>query len=205
MLLLLRDLAPEAFQGSVLIGGAACWAYRMALAGSIDPDFPAPVWSLEEESLWLSKDVDFANAEPPVIPDHPDLRIGFVQFGIRLGPDDFLSSARPLAIETEGRPQFTILIADPLDLYREKEAAAARRGLPSDRLHLRALSEYLKLTLVQTAERIARSSEPSADWSRLATRVKSYVPELLRDSRVIRRLRAIGDRAVLSGLGIEQA
>jgi hypothetical protein len=85
MLAQLRKVAPHALNGSVLVGGAACWAYRVALSKAADSDFKVPPWTSVEENNWLSKDVDFANINIPEIPQIPELRIGYVQFGIRLG------------------------------------------------------------------------------------------------------------------------
>jgi hypothetical protein len=33
---------PELLANTVLVGGGACWYYRLALSGTRDPDFPGP-------------------------------------------------------------------------------------------------------------------------------------------------------------------
>src|SRR2546427_9767375 len=50
---------PEFLANTVLVGGAACWYYRLALSKANDPDFRLPIYTPEQESFWLSKDLDF--------------------------------------------------------------------------------------------------------------------------------------------------
>src|SRR5438874_12558364 len=50
---------PEFLSNTVLVGGAACWYYRLALTKAGDRDFSVPEYTPEEESIWLSKDLDF--------------------------------------------------------------------------------------------------------------------------------------------------
>ena len=50
---------PEFLANTVLVGGAACWYYRLALSKANDPDFPMPVYTPDQERIWLSKDLDF--------------------------------------------------------------------------------------------------------------------------------------------------
>jgi hypothetical protein len=49
---------PEFLANTVLVGGAACWYYRLALSKANDSDFPAPVYTPDQERVWLSKDLD---------------------------------------------------------------------------------------------------------------------------------------------------
>src|SRR5438445_6282495 len=55
----LDDAFPGLLENIVLIGGGACWFYREALRQWNDSVFRVPQWTREEESLWVSKDVDF--------------------------------------------------------------------------------------------------------------------------------------------------
>jgi len=50
---------PDFLANMVLVGGAACWYYRLALSKANDADFPIPVYTPDEERVWLSKDLDF--------------------------------------------------------------------------------------------------------------------------------------------------
>ncbi|HZQ46768.1 MAG TPA: hypothetical protein VFC07_07155, partial [Verrucomicrobiae bacterium] len=49
----------EFLQRALLIGGAACWFYRLQLKRANDPDFKVNFSSPENESQWLSRDIDF--------------------------------------------------------------------------------------------------------------------------------------------------
>jgi hypothetical protein len=116
------------------------------------------------------------------------------------GPQDFIDTAKPLVVTSGDDAPFTILIADPIDLYREKQATSARRSLPSDALHVQLLTEFLKYDLVHSAETAAQESNALANWSRISARIRAYAPEILRDTRVIRRLKAIGKVEFIQGL-----
>ena len=48
--------AGDFLEENILIGGAAAWFYRSLLENARDVDFPAPVYSKEEDRIWLSKD-----------------------------------------------------------------------------------------------------------------------------------------------------
>ena len=49
---------PEFLANTVLVGGAACWYYRLTLSKANGPDFPVPVYTPDQERVWLSKDLD---------------------------------------------------------------------------------------------------------------------------------------------------
>ena len=49
---LLAARFPDAFPNWVLIGGGACWFYRVALKLLNDRDFPAPPCTAAEEQIW---------------------------------------------------------------------------------------------------------------------------------------------------------
>jgi len=191
----LLEREPDFLDGAVLVGGAACWFYRSMLEDANDPDFHLPALSQEEEAVWLSKDVDYTNLSPERLASlPPELPVGAFQFGVRLGPEDFLETARVVELVYSDGSAFPILIADPLTLYREKDAAAHKLGRPQDRLHLRALSEYLLLELSRTAEMAPHDLAPLAQ---IAQRIRTYAPELLQDARLIVRIQKIGHPRVL--------
>src|SRR6266446_9975009 len=50
---------PEFLANTVLVGGAACWYYRLALSKANDSDFSVPIYTPDQERVWLSKDLDF--------------------------------------------------------------------------------------------------------------------------------------------------
>ena len=56
---LLSEAFPDEFPNWVLIGGGASWFFREQLKRANDPDFRVPAYSSDEETIWLSKDVDF--------------------------------------------------------------------------------------------------------------------------------------------------
>src|ERR1700722_8027434 len=49
----------EFLHRALLIGGAACWFYRIQLKRANDADFKVDLSSPENESQWLSRDIDF--------------------------------------------------------------------------------------------------------------------------------------------------
>lgn len=72
-----------------MIGRAACLAYRALLDAAEDPDFCSPTFSPAEEEILLSKDIDFANLDLSMADLVKSVPIGRLQFGVRLGSDDF--------------------------------------------------------------------------------------------------------------------
>ena len=47
----LATLNPDFLANTVLVGGAACWYYRLALSQANDADFPIPVYTRDEERI----------------------------------------------------------------------------------------------------------------------------------------------------------
>ena len=45
---------PDFLPNTVLVGGAACWYYRLALTRAADADFQVPNYTPSEEDVWLS-------------------------------------------------------------------------------------------------------------------------------------------------------
>lgn len=210
LLVLHREARP--FLGrALLIGGAACWFYRRQLQSAADPDFPVPALAPATEARWLSKDIDFTGIFSAdalaLLPQHvvtdaagsshieiAGVRLGFAQVGVTLDPEAALVSATigEFAIEGE-RVQF--LVADPVSLYREKQALHERRNAPQDFLHFGLLRECLVWRVVVEAEKLlsavpATVSEQRAGAELLGA-VASKAPEILRDPRIARRVRPL--------------
>ena len=55
---------PDFLPNTVLVGGAACWYYRLALGNADDKDFRVPRYTPAEERVWLSEDLDFMGSPP---------------------------------------------------------------------------------------------------------------------------------------------
>lgn len=182
------DKAPRILSDAVLIGGAACLAYRSLLSAADDPDFQAPSFTALEEQNLLSKDVDFANLDAETAALAGDMPIGRLQFGVRLGSEEFRDGSRPLRLTYDDGVAFSVSIADPLDLYREKDAAAAKLGRPQDRLHLAILAVYVKLELAILAERATVNPAELSEYGKFRSRCKDYAIELFNDFALRRRL-----------------
>ena len=89
---------PDFLPNTVLVGGAACWYYRLALKQAADPDFPVPDYSPEQERVWLSKDLDFMGESmeelseligqpcPPMgtMVSHAGARLDFIHEGLKM-------------------------------------------------------------------------------------------------------------------------
>jgi hypothetical protein len=203
-----RDARP--FLGrSLLIGGGACLFYRATLRQADDPDFQIPLLAPETEQLWLSKDLDFTGIFsgdavellPHLIARDPDgrefievegVRLGFAQVGLVLDPELAMETARTAEFEWEGETvQF--LVADPVTLYREKQALVERRNQPGDSLHLALLGDYVAWEITTAAERLLHPSEilPVTDSRELLavlTDAARRLPGILHDPRIARRL-----------------
>lgn len=230
LLVLHREARP--FLGrALLIGGAACWFYRRQLQSAADPDFPLPTLAPVTEAQWLSKDIDFTGVFSAdalaLLPQHvvtdaagrshievAGVRLGFAQVGVTLDPEAALATATIGEFSLDGeRVQF--LVADPVSLYREKQALHERRNAPQDFLHLGLLRECLVWRVVVEAEKLLSAvpvtvSEQRAGAELLAA-AASKAPEVLRDPRIARRvgprLRAgdFASAAVAKQLGLSLA
>ncbi len=146
--------------------------YRAVLAKENHPEFP--VNQGKDESAWLSKDLDFTHIAREDIPQDTSLPCGLVQSGIRLSALDFAETVRTGVLEFDDGLQIHLLVADPLELYREKEACLARLNRPQDRLHLELLKTYLKYELW-----LARQSKDPGLKIALEARYQNYARELL--------------------------
>ena len=177
----LRDLHeqnPDFLSKAILVGGAACMFYRAVLARSQSPLFPVPDPGPEGEAAWLSKDVDFTHVQREDLPASPIIPLGLLQSGVRLSALDYAETVRTSALEFEDGCIVPILVADPLELYREKQACVAKLRRPQDQVHLDLLEVYLAFELD-----LARKSNDPGERIALEARYQNYAPEIL--SRVV--------------------
>jgi len=200
----------SAFLGrALLIGGGACWFYRTQLLQANDRDFTPPPLSSQTERLWLSKDIDFTGivsedalallAHHVVRDSHghrhievEGVRFGFAQVGLTIDPEEALSEAQ-VASFRYGDQLVEFLLIDPVSLYREKQALVQRRNQDNDWLHLSLLREYLPWQVTLRSERFLQERgalpvEEQQQLGKLIVALKRKAPELLRDSRISRRL-----------------
>jgi hypothetical protein len=179
---------PSVLERNVLVGGAACFFYRDQLKQVNDPDFQVPVYLPEQEKLWLSHDADFATTDPATVPTvSGKVPIGTVQCGFVIGADEFKENARTIKL-TWGDTTFTMLIADPLDLWREKEAAIYRVSRPQDGLHLRLLELILQWELAHLAEQVVTGGFSAVQWIARAKEVKMRWNSILNNQKLRDRL-----------------
>jgi len=163
--------APQILEQNVLVGGAACLFYRDQLKRVNDPDFRVRAYSAEEEKAWLSRDADFATTEPDKMPDSAGaVPLGRLQMGFVLGADDFKQNARNVSVKWDA-VEFTMLIADPLDLWREKEAAMYRRSRPQDSLHHEVLGTTLQWEIAHYARAVASGTLSFQQWEARAREI----------------------------------
>ncbi|HEX4141833.1 MAG TPA: hypothetical protein VHY09_15905 [Candidatus Methylacidiphilales bacterium] len=179
---------PRILERNILVGGAACLFYRDQLEGINDRDFLPRTYSDEEEKTWLSRDADFATTEPEEMPDRAgDIPLGRLQMGFVLGAEEFRENARRVELRW-ANTVLTLLIADPLDLWREKEAATHRRARPQDGLHLEILGLTLQWEMVHYAGLVATSELPFVRWKARMEEVKRRWNSILQNPRLRARL-----------------
>jgi hypothetical protein len=198
--------APELLHQGVIIGGIACWFYRHQLARARDIDFKISELTPAQESLWLSKDIDFTNffvqdarelLSRHIVTDAQGrlqikvagIPIGFAQVGVTFDPESaWLSSWIGTFTRDETIVQCRIL--DPITLYREKLALSQKRGLESDRLHCDLLSEYLRFEACCQARTLATAKrlEEKAAPLKFLFAVLDRAPEICQDGRLHRRI-----------------
>jgi hypothetical protein len=144
---------PDDCPNWVLIGGGACWFYRESLNLAHDRDFPVPAYSLADERIWLSKDLDFTGltvAEAEDLFQSPfkaethtisfeGLEVDFLEEGLRFTMRDALANAREVRTR-----DFAFLVLAPEILFAEKIALLQNKARPQDRLHHALLVQFLK-------------------------------------------------------------
>ncbi len=193
---------PQVLERNVLVGGAACLFYRDQLERINDPDFRVRVYAEEEEKVWLSRDADFATTELAEMPDIAgSLPLGRLQAGFLVGAEEFKENSRHVEVRWDGT-QFAMLIADPLDLWREKEAAMFRRGRPQDSLHLEVLGTTLEWETARYAEKVATGELAFDQWASRIREVQRRWPSILNNQKLRDRLIAVGVPEIASFLSL---
>ena len=164
--------------------------YRDHLERISDPDFQIRLYSEAEEEIWHSRDADFATTDPEQIPENAgEVPLGRLQMGFVLGAEDFKENARKVKLRWDAS-DFAMLIADPLDLWREKEAAIYRRRRPQDSLHLEVLELTLRWETIHYAEQVKTGEVTFENWQSRLEEVKRRWHSILQNPALIRRLRA---------------
>jgi hypothetical protein len=153
---------PEFLASTVLVGGAACWYYRLALSKANDPDFPMPGYTPDQERVWLSKDLDFmgeSNEEISQLIGQPCPAMGalleyagatldFVEEGLKM--------TRQSANQTARKAQagdLTFYIVSPSLLFAEKQACVLQKtNRPQDHLHRDVLARFIRMELCRSLE-----------------------------------------------------
>jgi hypothetical protein len=172
--------------------------YRDQLERQNDPDFRVRTYSEEEERVWLSRDADFATTDPAQMPTSAGgVPLGRLQMGFVLGAEEFKDNARKVRLRWQNT-EFCMLIADPLDLWREKEAATFRRGRPQDSLHLEVLATFLRWETIHYADKIATNDLPFHQWISRLTEIRRRWNGLLSDQTLVTRLISLNVAEVTS-------
>jgi len=186
---------------SLLIGGAACWFYKVQLQKAHHPTFQTDE-TQSTHDLWLSKDVDFTGIFrgdafellPRLIATDPKgnrflnvagIRLGFAQVGVTFDPEEAFQRARGARF-TDAGEEIQFLVMDPVTLYREKQALAQKRNQPNDHAHFQLLREYLTWEVLVSCEAHAKAVSVSEQRRYLAfiLDVNGRVSEILQDQRL---------------------
>ena len=153
---------PDFLPNTVLVGGAACWYYRLALSQASDADFPVPVYTPDEERVWLSKDLDFMGESseeigqligqpcPPMgtLLQYAGATLDFIEAGLTMTSQAANHTARKAQAG-----DLTFYIASPSLLFAEKHACVLqKKDRPQDSLHREVLARFIKLELCRSLE-----------------------------------------------------
>lgn len=145
----------------VLIGGGACWFYREVLSQWNDPIFRVPDWTQEEETTWMSKDVDLigldeeeatALLKTPFDPEthtfhYQGLELDFLEEGLLLTRQNVVLNRRLVML-----PELTFFVVEATLLYAENCALLRAQARPQDWLHRKLLVEFLKAEFCRELE-----------------------------------------------------
>jgi hypothetical protein len=154
---------PDFLANMVLVGGAACWYYRLALGKAKDPDFPVPVYTPDQERVWLSKDLDFMGESseevgqligqpcPPMgtLLEYAGASLDFIEEGLRMTRQAANRTARKAEVG-----DLTFYIISPSLLFAEKQACVLqKKNRPQDPLHREVLARFVRMELCRSLER----------------------------------------------------
>ena len=193
---------PDFLPNTVLVGGAACWYYRLALKKAADEDFRVPEYTLEEERVWLSKDLDFMGESaaeisellgqpcPPMgaLVTYAGVDLDFIDRGLKISAEAANRTARKARAEDL---QFYIIA--PSLLFAEKHACTLQKNRPQDPLHRELMARFIKMELCRNLERPIDLD--TKDWLNEAKETKTADLDFFaRDISLRRRLHAAAPR-----------
>jgi len=152
---------PDFLPNTVLVGGAACWYYRLALKKAADRDFPVPIYTPEEERVWLSKDLDFMGESAAEIAEligrpcppmgtlirYAGADLDFIDRGLKLTGEAANRSARKARAD-----DLEFYIISPSLLFVEKHACTLQKNRPQDPLHREVMARFIKMELCRSLE-----------------------------------------------------
>lgn len=206
----ISEKSGDFLEENILIGGAAVWFYRAFLESSADADFPAPIYSKEEDRVWLSKDLDFIGTPAREIAS----RLGVVPEGDPLAaridgiwidsPDEGLFLTRERAAATALRTELPggieIQVASPVLLHREKTELIQRKDRAQDRLHLSTLEGASRLVFCRLAEVPEFTRASCRELFRLLKEAQENSPVLLKNAALHRRMTTAAQG--MQGIGV---
>lgn len=192
---------PDFLPNTVLVGAAACWYYRVALDRVGDPDFVVPSYTVEQERLWLSKDLDFMGESNEEISEllglpcpamgalmtYAGATIDFVEQGLKMTREAANRTARRVQVG-----DLNFYIAGPSLLFAEKQACTLQKNRPQDKVHREILARYIKMELCQALEKTIELD--TKDWLIEGKEVKTADHDFFADSALARRLHAAAPR-----------
>src|SRR6266404_7658713 len=155
---------PDFLPNTVLVGGAACWYYRLALKKAADRDFTVPIYTPEEERVWLSKDLDFMGESAAEIAEligrpcppmgtlirYAGADLDFIDRGLKLTGEAANRSARKARAD-----DLEFYIISPSLLFVEKHACTLQKNRPQDPLHREVMARFIKMELCRSLEQSA--------------------------------------------------
>ncbi len=171
---------PDFLPNTVLVGGAACWYYRLALTRAADVDFQVPNYTPSEEDVWLSKDLDFMGESKDEISEligqpcpamgalteYAGATLDFIEEGLKMTREAANRTARRAEID-----ELTFYLASPSLLFAEKHARTLQKNRPQDALHQEVLARFVKMELCRTLER--PEAFDTKEWLSEAKEVKT--------------------------------
>jgi hypothetical protein len=157
----IADHNPDFLPNTVLVDGAACWYYRLALGNADDKDFRFPRYTPDEERVWLSKDLDFMGESseeireligqpcPPMgtLITYAGATLDFIQEGLKMTRETANRTARKARA---GDLEFYIV--SPGLLFAEKHACTLQKQRPQDPLHREVMARFINMELCRSLE-----------------------------------------------------
>ena len=196
----IHKLAPDFLEENVLIGGGASFFYKRLVEKAADKDFPPILETGETRFLWMSKDIDFIGTPKDEIPSELGIEEGgsgkCTVNGVWIDSPDVgytfnsaIAKSTAIAARSESHG-VDFLVISPALLLKEKRALIkdTQKNRPQDEVHAKTLGQAIKVLLCQWVEAKPSDKERIRAWKTLADEVKEYVPDLLDDRILSRRL-----------------